>query len=53
MSKTTKMKKIDSLLAKQKLSRNEMKSVNGGFSCYCNGKYVGNMNSVSSCWNAC
>ncbi|WP_180327404.1 hypothetical protein [Labilibaculum manganireducens] len=53
MAKTAKMLKIDSLLPAQKLSRNEMKAMDGGFSCYCNGTYKGEMGSIASCWNAC
>ena len=41
----------------KKISRNEMKTINGGiastFPCYCNGKYLGQYSSVSSCVGAC
>ncbi|MFC0185425.1 bacteriocin [Pseudarcicella hirudinis] len=35
------------------LSKDELRKVTGGFACYCNGRYVGEMSSVSACWNAC
>lgn len=35
------------------LSRSEMKSINGGFSCYCGSIYKGEYSSVQACWDAC
>ncbi|PBI89025.1 hypothetical protein BSF41_23940 [Flavobacterium sp. ACN2] len=35
------------------LSKAEMKSINGGFSCSCNGRYLGEYSSASACCSAC
>jgi hypothetical protein len=53
MKKTNKIARLDAILGQQKLSKNEMKEVNGGFSCYCNGKYEGEESSVCACCSAC
>jgi natural product precursor len=53
MSSTKKMSKISSILPKQTLTKNEMKAVRGGFSCYCGTRYVGEYSSVQACWDAC
>jgi hypothetical protein len=41
----------------KKLSREELKTISGGraadFACYCNGTYLGEYSTVSSCVNAC
>ncbi|MDV7696765.1 hypothetical protein N6B72_07530 [Chryseobacterium soli] len=37
----------------KKLTRENMKSVQGGFACYCNGKYMGEYSSVTACAGAC
>jgi hypothetical protein len=37
----------------KKLTRENMKSVQGGFACYCNGTYKGEYSSVSACAGAC
>jgi len=53
MKKTQKIKKLDAILGKQELSRNEMKLINGGFPCYCNGVYKGDYSSICACSGAC
>lgn len=35
------------------LDKSQQQQINGGFPCYCNGKYVGDASSISQCWNAC
>ncbi|MFT4072085.1 MAG: hypothetical protein QM654_09250 [Dysgonamonadaceae bacterium] len=35
------------------LNQEQLRSVTGGFSCYCNGRYIGETNSISYCWGAC
>ena len=45
--------KLDAILGKQKLSDIEMKAINGGFSCYCNGVFQGNTTSTTACCAAC
>ncbi|WP_409017691.1 bacteriocin-like protein [Chryseobacterium sp. 2987] len=37
----------------KKLTRENMKSVQGGFACYCNGTYKGEYSSVIACVNDC
>ncbi|WP_131707532.1 bacteriocin-like protein [Chryseobacterium angstadtii] len=37
----------------KKLTRENMRSVNGGFACYCGSVYKGEYTSVSACASAC
>lgn len=37
----------------KKLTRENMKSVQGGFACYCGGTYVGEYSSISACASRC
>ncbi|WP_461631561.1 hypothetical protein [Labilibaculum euxinus] len=55
MSKTEKMLKIDALLPKQRLSRNEMKAMDGGswYTCYCDGQFIGSGSTFQWCYPAC
>ena len=50
----TLLEKLDSLKKTTKvLNQDQLRSVTGGFACYCNGSYKGEYSSVSACWNAC
>lgn len=53
MKKTNKIARLDAALGKQKLSKNEMRQVNGGIACYCNGHYCCDVGSVSACCTSC
>ena len=36
------------------LSKEDLKNLKGGsFPCYCNGQYVGMVNTIEDCWNRC
>ncbi len=37
----------------KKLTRESMKTVQGGFACYCGTKYMGEYSSITACANDC
>lgn len=53
MKKVNKVMKLDAIINRSSLTKNEMKAIKGGFACYCNGTYKGEYNDVSACCSAC
>ena len=49
MKKTNKIASLDAILGQQKLSKNEMREINGGALCYCNHVYQGDMTLCQCC----
>jgi len=49
MKKTNKIARLDAILGQQKLSKNEMREINGGANCYCDGTYKGDLSPCECC----
>jgi hypothetical protein len=53
MKKVNNRFSLDALAGKVELNKVEMQAIKGGFTCYCNGRLLGEYNDVTACYNAC
>jgi natural product precursor len=53
MKKIKKVMKLDAIMNRSSLTKSEMKSIKGGFACYCGSTYKGEYSSPSQCCSDC